>query len=247
MVFYSDLEYWLLIPKSFEVILLILLSIKIVKLRNYLLNQIFCAAFLSWTIYILHDIIVWIIAANSLQMYQIANLLRDLGIIGAMATAFWIYLAINIIQKGEGGLTRKFVITVVIIFSILTILLVIVDRIDVIDENGQIIPLVMLPPAGYARVIPVVTTITAVLSAFPMFVYFYAIYSIIHMITTKIDDPKLKFRMFLLTLGIAVIPMGMLYFLITSFLGLYGITVSTIGHLLWTSAPILIWSSQKKD
>ena len=247
MVNYDPIEYILLIPKIIEILMFVFLAIKIYRSKDYILNKIYCYAFLTWTLYTLSDIIMWSNGANSITWLFIANRFRDLQVIAATIFAFLMYFSTRIIIVGYKGLNKKKIISLFIIFLIIAILLAITDSLDVYDGDGILLTSDEWESADLVVVSPNIGIVTAILMMVPLFLYIVSVVSLIKLVKTKIEDPDLKKRMNYLIVGISLIPIGVIYFaIILGFPNIYNAFTGILGRIIWIIAPIFVWLSQRQ-
>ncbi len=247
MVNYDPIEYILLIPKVIEISMFVFLAIKIYRSKDYILNKIYCYAFLTWTLYTLSDIVIWSNGANSVTWLFIANRFRDLQVIAATIFAFLMYFSTQIIIMGYQGLNKKKIISIFIVSLTIAILFAITDRVDVYDGNGNLLPSNEWETAALVIVSPNIGILTAILMMVPLVLYIISVVSLLKLVKTKIEDPDLKKRMNYLIMGISLIPIGILYFVIV--LGvpnLYNAFTGILGRTIWIIAPIFVWLSQRQ-
>lgn len=242
-------EYWIMVPKILDFLLSFIIAIKVLRLRpDYILNRIYCVALLAWSGYMLGDVVIWVSAPYSEFLYDLGNLLRDLQMICVISMGFLIYNSQKIINQGASTIINLRFFLEAILFLTVMVWLVIIDGVDVLDASGNVVPKDQLPlnePGFHAA--PRITAMTAILSIFPIAFYVYALLSQSWIIRTKIKEPELKRRMIRLTLGLACIPVGIIYFIVQTIFGWYNFAVIFFGYVPWTLAPFLILSSQQNS
>lgn len=240
-------EYIFGIPRAIVCILFIFLAVKIWRLKkDYLLNQLYMVGFLGWATYILMDGIYIIIAPLNPTGYAIARILRDIQLIGVMICSFCIYNAQKIIDQGIPGWKSVRTLIEAIIYGIILGVLLVYDDVVIFDREGTLLdPTVAFQtPALVYKAGTNIDVITLLLSLFPMVVFIGAVIRQFVIIQTKIEDPGLKRRMRQLTWGLAIIPMGLLYFIIQNIVGVYSVGIVLAGFLFWVVSPVVIWKSQ---
>jgi hypothetical protein len=240
---YPLFEFWLLIPKIIEIIIFIIFGAKMYLRKGYALKQLFSFALLTWGVYIIIDSIVWITAANSLNAYRVVGVLRDISLFLAILMSFLIFLTAKVIENGIQIIKSKLIIITGIVFLIFTILLNMNDQLVVINQNGVILPPEAFPPTEKVQVVYQITAWTITSSLVPIGVYLYAIVILVK-IAKKTTDPIAKKRMWAMIIGIAMIPLGMVYFIMIGLFGNIEIVTASIGHFIWIMAAIFIWISQ---
>ncbi len=247
MVNYDPIEYILLIPKVIEILMFVFLAIKIYRSKDYILNKIYCYAFLTWTLYTLSDIVMWSNGANSITWLFIANRFRDLQVIAAIIFAFLMYFSTRIIIMGYKGINKRKIILIFIIFLVIAILLAITDSLDVYVGDGNILTPDKWETAALVIVSPNIGIVTAILMIVPLFLYIISVVSLIKLVKTKIEDLDLKKRMNYLIVGISLIPIGIIYFaIILGVPNIYNAFTGILGRIIWIIAPIFIWLSQRQ-
>ncbi len=247
MVNYDPIEYILLIPKVIEILMFVYLAIKIYRSKDYILNKIYCYAFLTWTLYTLSDIVMWSNGANSVTWLFVANRFRDLQMIAATLFAFLMYFSTRIIIVGYKGINKRKIILIFSIFLVIAILLAITDNLAVYDGNGNPLPSNEWETADSVVVSPNIGPITAILMMFPLLLYIISVVSLIKLVKTKMEDLDLKKRMNYLIVGISLIPIGIIYFaIVLGVPNIYNAYTGILGRTIWIIAPIFIWLSQRQ-
>jgi hypothetical protein len=242
-IMYPSFEYWILIPKMLEITLFLFLSVKMFKLHDYTLNRLLALSFLVWGIYIITDSFMYITAANSMQWYNIIQVVRDFSMYLAFLMAFLIYISVKIVKEGEMTLKRPQTIIIFVLFIILAIMMNINDTLVVINSNKDILNPETFPPNEPIQVVYQITPWLIISSAVPILMYLYSV-AILAKFAVQTTDLKYKTKMLNMAIGIFMIPFGMLYFI---FIGLFivpNFLLVSIGHIIWMIAPILIWKSQ---
>jgi hypothetical protein len=246
MATYYPLEYWILIPKGIEVFLFIVLAIKIARLRKYVLNQIFCVAFLLWAGYIIINSIIYITAAESELAFLVDTVLSAVAISCGLIVAYLIFMATQVILEGAQEVNK----TILGITGGLTVgmavLIFIFQKLEIVDmNNNPLLTVADWATASMVRVAVPVSPIALAVLVYPMILYLYSIVSLLRLVRTKVKEGELRRRMYYLLAGISLLLIGMVYFVIIQLLYAVDIVTSTIGHGLWILAPIFIWESQQ--
>jgi hypothetical protein len=246
MVYINTVEQVALIAKIINVTLFILLAFAILRQKkDYIINKMYFVAFLCWALYIGMDAILFIFIPVSQTWYFIGNRLRDIGIVGVLSFAFLVYKSFEIIKDGEDSLNKRRLYIEIGLFVVIAGLLVWVDRVDVFlfsDQSVLIDPADLPPPDTDFVVKPVVPWYTMILSAIPLILFVYTV-TRLFILVKGVERKKLRNKMLLLTIGITLIPIGMVYFIIMSPI-VYAWWSTAIGYTVWTIAPVLIWLSQ---
>lgn len=260
----------LAIPKTVETMLFLIIILKLNKKYKGLsfrekpqLNTLYLIGLLGWLIYISLDIFIYVIAPLSFSELTppakyigydsnfpslvIANILRDLGFVGALVISWCYFIAAFNIRYGENQTKRFFgknrVIQALILIS--SVILSAGDAIQVeIKDRKAIVNAKWSGIEGAFIIIVILLFITSVVlltfslrSTLPSF-----------------SDKKLRKRIKLLILGTLFMSFGHIYWLVLSQLieipaiaeilsiQTWYITAHWIGHMLWTLSPIFIFS-----
>lgn len=243
----DPIELWLLIPKAINLLLFMYSAFHILNLnRKNKLNQFLFAAFCCWMVWILGDLVIFNIAPINATFFVVAQYLRRVQLAGAVFCSFFFYNAFKVIKFGEDIINKRFWIEFVL-FIVVFFLMTLNKMLYLEDINGNEILVSDLPLDQIIRTRPYIPIFFAILSGLPFLVMFYAVFGLIHIINTVIQPgvPQRK-KMIQLSIGIALIPIGMLYFLIHSMFLPYTFLYIVIGHIVWTISPIFIVSSQRK-
>ncbi|TFH30900.1 MAG: hypothetical protein E4G98_01170 [Promethearchaeota archaeon] len=244
---YATIEYLTAIPKLIEISLFWILGVKIYRSKRTKLNTIYAISFFIWTLYTMSDLIMWITAANSPTWLIIDNVIRDIQVISAVIFAFLIYFSTQIVVKGYNGLNWKQIYIMASIFLMIAVLVALVDRLDVYDANNQLLDPSQWDTEPIVVISPNMGWKTMILMGIPLILYVQSVIALFKLIRDHVDDVGLKYQMYNLIVGIALIPIGILYFaVVLSIPNWYNIVVITIGRSLWIAAPIFIWRSQQK-
>ncbi|MHA1723503.1 MAG: hypothetical protein ACTSXH_01485 [Promethearchaeota archaeon] len=244
---YDPVEFWLYIPKFIEIFCFFFTGIIIYKKKDYIVNKLFGSAMWSWNIYTISDLIIWTHGADSILMLQIVNIVRDIQIFAAITFAYLIYIATQIIEHSVKAINRKKIIIIGAIFYVLGILMITNESIYIRDVEGNV-----LSPSEWetASIVIVATDIYLFFGAlmlFPTILYILSIISL-NRVKKRSNDQALKARMNRLIIGIALVPIGIIYFAIILGLGIVTDTIIwfTLGRLVWILGSIFILSSQLK-
>lgn len=240
---YPTMEYWLLIPKILNCFLFAILSIKILKIRKYIVNKLFFTAFILWAFYILGESIIYLTGANSEAMLHFANIFRDLQMIAIFFVAYSMFYATNVIRFGESSIDRKKMkIVLGILFGCL-IPLIIIDKLEVLNELGEVIT--VFPPTGEIHVFADLHPLVVVFSIFPLILYIMSLIDL-RKIAKSANDPLKKKKLYYLLFGISLLPCGIIFFIVINALSIYSILTSSFGHILWAMAPVFVWIGERK-
>ncbi len=201
---------------------------------------------LSWTIYVFLDLVIFLIAASSPEMFTIANILFDFIFIFSHAFAFFIYIASELIKIDREELDKRKIMIFLVILAISVVVLIFGTEIVVYDANRNIIPKEQLPYSGVftlearnvAIAIPFVFTV--------LFFYIAAIRTLWN-VSHTFEDQIIKKKVQYLLIGTCLIAGGLIWYLIvpTLFPG-KGIIPTIGGHILWLFAPLYILRSQSQ-
>ena len=245
----NPLEYVLIVPKTIASILFLLVALKIYSLnKKYALNRIFFITFLSFSLYLLLDIFVYLFAPYSQTMFDIANIIFKIQMLILAFYMYMLFLASLVIKQGTKILKNKWVWLIGVIVLILGILICTFKIIVVLDENNNI--LTGLPPEvpgfkatngtkeGYNSILALL------ISGFPFLLVIYTIVLFIQLRNKlKIDDPSRK-RMLYFIIGIILIPFGLLYFIIQGSVAFNSYPAIIVGYVIWIISPFFLWESQ---
>ena len=252
MVYINTVEKFALIAKIVIVVLFITLAFVIWRQkRDYVLNKMYFAAFICWTLYIGADAFVFVFLPVSSTLYFVGNRLRDIGVFGVMTMAFLIYKSFEIIKDGQDSINKTRLWIEIAIFTALAIALVLVDYVGVFEagtnQQVEVAPenLHLYNNDGDLSTHPVVPLVTLLLSTVTFILLIYPIVRLL-LLTRNVENRYIKSRMYFLTWGISLIPLGMLYFILMGMTTIYTWWTTGIGYGIWTVAPFLIWRSQVK-
>jgi hypothetical protein len=130
-----------------------LIAIIIKRRSKYILNTLFSFALIGWAIYIGTDTILYQIAPISLLFFNIANMLRDIGMIGISIVPLCYIFAAFLIRDGEEitfhQKRKRLVLAFVVNFAII-MGVIMNDSVVVYQKNADgtktLIDPSMLPP-----------------------------------------------------------------------------------------------------
>lgn len=239
----------IILAKVSDFFISVVLAIKIKKMSNYVLNTLFFIALIGWASYIGTDAILYEIAPIILVFFNIANLLRHVGMIGISLVPLCYILAAFLIKDGEEitfqQKKKRIILAFVVNFTIL--MGVIVNDSIVVYVNGTKIPIdpTTLPPTvAYSVNFDSVTLKGEIAYIFYMSYciwYFIAIYLMFSI--QKRESGLEKRRARYIMYGMLMIPVGILYYVL---LGpnvppdVYEM-LDILGHIIWTLSPVLIY------
>ncbi len=248
LVAYESIEFWLEIPKLIEIGFFWFLAVRIYNLKKTDLNKLFMIAFLTWSIYTICDLIMWITAANSPTWFIIDNRLRDLQLISAYAFSYMIFYASQLIKSGKKGIKKNMMLIIAGIYLMCAIAFVATDELEITDGVGNVLDPNVWATAPVIVVSPNISLISALFMAIPLILYGVSVATLIRVINQIDDDPALRKRMIYLIIGICLIPLGIIYFaIVLSDPSLYNFWVAFIGRMIWAFSPVFVWRSQKKS
>ncbi len=271
----EPLQISLILPRSINALLILIVLLKLYKKylhtifrQRPLLNQLYIIGLLGWFGYLSLDIIIPIIAPISfispfpdgkhvgyLSAYPsllIANILRDIGLLGAIITSWSYLIAAFSIKYGELRtkkvfLDNKIVMFLIVIFSIITTF---GDRVMVETYNNQV-----YTTATWEGIYGVFLVSVIIL----FFGSGILLFSILKSTVTTETDAKYRKKVKFLMYGVIAVIGGNTYWLFLSQLrkwfnpwimenGLYGIFgFNWIGHFIWMLSPIFIFLGLKED
>ena len=247
-IIYNQLELYTLIPRLIEIFFFIIVGLKILRQKKYILNRVYFIAFMCWAGYITIDIFVWTLAVQNIESYQIANSIRDIQLTLALSFSYLIYLATNIIKRGSKVLTSFFKKRITIELIALFFIMYFANKWEdliVIDSTNIFIEPFNLPPTGEFNVI-ISQNPGAIFGSFGIFTLIFAsIINIIFIIKNGELEEQYKIKMYYLAFGITLVPIGMIYFVIINIYVAINIFTCIIGHLIWTLAPLFIYISKR--
>jgi hypothetical protein len=215
--------------------------------KEYILNQIFGWAFISWAAYMLIDSFVFAFAPLSPLIYYICRGLWVIQLFALVFYAFFIFNAVKVIKYGEWIFEKKKELFFEIGVTILVALLLAINSpLTILDANKHRVDPNTLPVDFPVSVSEGFTTLGMIISIFPFVIYFISAYFMIRT-AQKTEDPRAKGRMYLLLIGILMIPVGLIYFLLRGiFFPIYTFPVSLVGQLFYMSVPFLVFLALRK-
>lgn len=241
----DPVRVWLIFPKLLVAAAYLTFGTIIYRKRDYVLNKVFFAAFVSWAVYNGLDAFSNTFAASSVTWFRACSIMWTIQMFALYAYAFLIWQAARIIKESEWGLNNRLVVTVFVVFMVLAGVLAWTAPLQVLDEAGTPIPPGDLPPAGAFQVTEVFNAWTVLLSLVPFVAYFLAAYHILGVLR-KVDDRARKRRMIFILVGIMLVPLGALYFMFRSlFFPVYSLGSSLVGQAFFLGAPVFIYLSQR--
>ncbi len=271
----EPLQVRLIIPKSIEAILFLIVVIKLYRKfpnapfqQRPQLNKLFIVGLFSWFIYITLDTVIFIIAPLSFEgpiengkfvgyliQYPslfIANIIRDIGFLGLIIISWCYFIAAFSIKLGEKKTNKIFfenksVLGLMIAF---TVMFDIGDLIKVEFKDGQ--TNTSAAWEGISGLFLVIVIAMFFVSAIMLNT------NLKSTVTTDIDEKyrrKIRFLMF----GVIAMVAGDIYWLILGLLRKwpafidfvmtymnYGI-LYWIGHLIWMLSPIFIYLGLREE
>ena len=93
LTIFDELQLALVVPKLIQCLCWIILGILILRKSNYILNRVFFFAFLGGALFAACDAFIYAVAPNGQDWLTLANIVRDISIIGFMITNFSLYYA----------------------------------------------------------------------------------------------------------------------------------------------------------
>jgi len=226
-----------------------ILAIIIKKKSKYILNTLFFISLLGWATYIGTDAILYQIAPISLVFYNIANLLRDIGMVGISLVPLGYILAAFLIKDGEEitfqQKKKRILLAFIVDFAII-IGVIVNDSVLVYVKGTKITidPRTLPPTVPYSVNFDSVTLNGQIAFIFYLsYVAWYlaAIYLIFSVQKGK-SGPEKRRASFIMA-GMLMIPAGILYYVIFGPripLVIYTI-FDLLGHVIWILSPVLIF------
>ncbi len=236
-------------------IFMLLLAFKIKRLSNYVLNHILFLAFAGWSVFIATDGVLFIIAALGKTEFQVANVLRDVGVLMATLIPLCFIYSGFIIKEGEeialrGKKVRLF--TSLLICFGLAITIILNDSILVIDKLTKtiVLPDNLPPPVDTFSVNFDMMTANGQFSfyLYLSLVAWYFIGIFILFSVRQREKHELRKRLDLLMWSTMMIPFGILYFVFLPFIPILGTIkpyFNIVGQVLWALSPVLAYLSLK--
>ena len=265
MVLIQPLQEILIIPKSIEVLLFLIVSIFIAKqFRNAprqerpLLNRLFLAGIIGWTVYITLDIFIYVFAGWSFDALSplgtysgynleylsllIVQILRDIGMAGAMIITVSYFLAAFTIQMGEIKTRRYFFnIPSFVGISVISLVIIYYDQIAVtISASGISVSAIWNSWSGLSLFIIILLYIMSAI------ILSLALREANISENSKETKRKIRF----LIAGVLFMALGHFYWFILGqlviyaplFIGMFNvIALYVFGHMLWATSPICIY------
>ena len=235
------------------------LAAKIWKISPYMLNKVFSMAFSCWAVFIGTDAVLFVIAANSAILFEVANVLRAIGLLALSSLFFWFWLGGTIVKEGEELALgkQKRLIAMLVLAIVLAIAVKWFDSVIVYDAAtfAPIHPANLPPPEGTfivefdfgwlvhgidaATVSGFVAYLLYVAIILSLFLGIGILASVYHGVTKEKQRASL-----LVMTGIAMIPAGVGYFILLAFLNVppdMRIVTSALGQAIWVLAPLLVF------
>ena len=185
------------------------------------------------------DAIIYAVAPNSDEWLQIANIGRDISIIGFMTMSIGNYFAAIIIKKSNASITKNEKIILIVIFIVLCILTIIFDRIAIFDINTNEEILNLPPTITEFKVTAALTPIVIVLYLISLSFFFISIF-ILFQVYRGVSHPLDKKRIRNFILGVVIALFSFLYFLVLTSLKLRILYLYWIGYIIAIFSPVLI-------
>ncbi len=245
MPIYDPVEYWLYIPKFVEIFCFFLTGVIIYRKKDYIVNKLFGFAMWSWNIYTISDLIIWTHGADSVLMFNVVNVVRDIQILAAMTFAFLIYFASQVIEYSLKAVNKKKILGIGIVFYALSVLMILNESIYIRDVQGNVLAPSEWESASMVIVATDLNLFFGALMLFPTILYVLSIISL-NRVKKRTDDIALKKRMNRLIIGISLLPIGLIYFALILGIGIVTNTVIwfTLGRFIWIMGSLFILSSQ---
>ena len=237
------------IPRAVEFIVYITCAIMIYRKRDYYLNKIYGVSLLGWVIYVLCDAFIFPIGhiepwfwgtmpGNPAELLPlVANILRDILIVGACITAFGYLYASVVIRYGEAKAKEKKL--VIFFLSGIIITASLISIFDIIIKDISEIPYTVSTTYNIMSILFILIE---------LIIYGIAIYQH-YEVYKEIDKNKPEKRKILFfILGSTFIAAGVIYFVLAGLLlsSIPQIIRGTIGHSIWILSPIFIYYGIKK-
>lgn len=236
---FDSLQLALIIPKTLQFICWVILAILILRKSNYILNKVYFAVFMGGALFAICDAIIYVVAPNGDEWLQIANIGRDISIIGFMVMSIGNYFAAIIIKKSNASISKNEKIILIIIFIVLCILTIIFDRIAIFDLNTNEEIQNLPPTITEFKVTAAITPIVIVLYLTSLSFFFLSIL-ILFQVYRGVTNPLDKKRIRNFILGVVIALFSFLYFLVLTSLKLRILYLYWIGYIVAMFSPILI-------
>jgi hypothetical protein len=231
-----------------EAIFFIFMALQIrQKNREYILNKIFAAAFISFAIYLISDSLAYLFAPQGYVWYMIGRIFYVIGYTGLFSYSFILVNGVRVIKNGEIVLEDK--VKLWLLFGITFVclgLFLVSTKIKIYNGLNQLIDPQNLPPTDSFYMTEGLTTASIIASILPLIFYGFAVTTIIRIINSS-QNPSIKRNMIFMGLGIAMIPIGIIYFMVRGLIWQeYSIFSTIIGHIFYISSPIAIYFSSSR-
>jgi hypothetical protein len=232
-----------------------LIAIIIKRRSKYILNTLFSFALIGWAIYIGTDTILYQIAPISLLFFNIANMLRDIGMIGISIVPLCYIFAAFLIRDGEEitfhQKRKRLVLAFVVNFAII-MGVIMNDSIMVYQKNADgtktlIDPATLPPTVPYSVNFDSVSLWGRIAFIFYLsYVAWYVAAIYLMFIVQKRESGVEKQRAIYIMIGILMIPSGIVYYVLLGTFkvppDIYAI-LDILGHIIWMLSPIMIYLS----
>mgnify|MGYP005861249825 CR=1 FL=1 len=244
MWYIEPIEIFMIIPKTISLIINIIVLVILSHKQKLMLTWAILLGLFCWTLYVLFDLIIFMIIANSALSFTIANMLFDWIFILSHSFAFFIYLTAELIKIDEQPLNKRKMGILIGILALSATVMILATELVIYDSDRTIIPADNLPPIGFFTV-EAKNIAIAIPFAFTVFIIFFASIRTLWILVHSFNDEILKKKVRFLLIGAILIAAGMLWYLIvpTLFPG-KGFIPSFGGHVLWVFAPIYFLKSQ---
>jgi len=244
MWYIEPIEIFMIIPKTFSLIINIFVLIFLSRKQKLMLTWAILLGLSCWTLYVLFDLIMFIIIANSPLSFAIANGLFDCIFVLSHSFAFFIYMAAELIKIDEQPIDKRKMGIIIAILTLSATIMILATELVIYDADRNIIPAENLPPMGIFTV-EAKNVAIAIPFAFTVFIIFFAAIRTLWLLVRSFKDEILKQKVRYLLIGAILIAAGMFWYLIvpTLFPG-KGFIPSFGGHLMWLFAPIYFLKSQ---
>jgi len=268
MTLYDNLQFLLLIPKSIETVLFIIIIFLINKKNKGIswkdrpqFHKLFLTGMIGWFVYIFLDMIIYVFAPFSMDIstpsglytgYSLVypslfavNILRDIGFVGSMVM-YWAYLIASFNlrydeEKTKSIFSNKLIIAIMVIVSVIVTA---GDAIGVTVTAGS--PSVSGVFNGFAG-FSIFLNVSIYLSCAIL------LFKTLQSLTSEEPSKEFKKRIIFFMWGVLFMGFGHIYWLVLGLLAMYspgvlilasldmGYIYYFIGHGLWTISPVLIY------
>lgn len=279
----DPIQTYLILPRGFELIIYTLCAILLLKKQktksntepgNYL-RLLYIIAFLSWSIYMILDIVTSLIIGLSITYQYIeylpkwyfpikftgyfsgfpsvtlANILRDFQMIAAMSMIILTYFATQVIKNGKALAIKKMKdIKIIAFFAITGFTMVFFDMKEIVFQNPSSMTVSgswdSLGVEGYLGFLLYIGVMT----------YSTAIIFNLYMKSSNKKDisvKSIKRKLLGFNIGYLFLSLGMWYWVLEPELQqilnftLHPIVQETVGHILWIIAPIAFYFALRAD